>query len=71
MQRGDKWGRKAWRCDGHHKYENLTHVWKGDGRGRGYGVFRLASNGKASVNLGFNNPLSFDNQTLFCVVLGF
>jgi len=70
-QRGDGWGKKAWRCDGHHTCENLTHMWKGDGKGRGYGVSRLALHGRVAANLGFNKPIGFDNQTLFCLVLGF
>jgi hypothetical protein len=31
----------------------------------------LEPHGKALANLGFNKPLRFDNQTLFCLVLGF
>jgi hypothetical protein len=40
-------------------------MWKEDKKGRGYKISRLASHGKMIVNLGF------DNQTLFCLVLGF
>ncbi len=56
---------------GHRNCENLTRAWKGGGRGKAYMVSRLAPHGRAITNLGFNKPLGFDNQTLFCFVLGF
>jgi hypothetical protein len=39
--------------------------------GKGMGVFGLAPHERAATNLGFNKPLGFNNQTLFCLVLGF
>jgi len=60
-------GRKAQRGDEQHNRGNLTHMWKGDGMGRGVGVSRLAPHGRVAANLGFNKPLRFDNQTLFCL----
>jgi len=44
---------------------------EGDGMGRGVGVFRLVPHGRVAANLGFNKPVGFDNQTLFCLFLGF
>jgi hypothetical protein len=54
-----------------HNHGNLTHMQKGNKRGEGIGVSRLAPHGRATINLGFNKPLRFDNQTLFCLVLRF
>jgi hypothetical protein len=69
------------RCEGHaHKGDeqeenlksgcnrkNLTRMQKGDGRGKGVRVFGLVLHGRVATNLGFNKPLGFDNQTLFCL----
>jgi hypothetical protein len=63
--------RKAQRGDGQHNRGNLTRAWRGDRRGKGVGGFGSALHGKAVANLGFHKPLRFDNQTLFCLVLGF
>jgi hypothetical protein len=64
-QGGDEW-EKAERGDWQH-----NRMWKGDGMGRGVGVSKLAPHGRVAANLGFNKPLRFDNQTLFCLFLGF
>jgi len=36
-------GRKAQRGDEQHNRGNLTHMWKGDGMGRGVGVSKVGA----------------------------
>jgi hypothetical protein len=64
-------GRKLRRGDRQHTHMNLTNTWKGDIQRRGLGGFWSTLHWRVVANLGFNKPLGFDNQTLFCFVLRF